>query len=94
MTRDIRFLDSYQTDTSDSSKKVEMRKEPIKDTQTIKEPITDDTHIVNICRYLQDGPTNMDPVLTGVEIIGQRGPQTISRGSISQSIIQGGGGGV
>ena len=50
------FLDSYQTDTSDSSKQVEMSKEPIKDTQTskepikdtqtIKEPITDDTHIV------------------------------------------------
>ena len=33
----------------------------------------------------------MDPVLTGVGIIGKRGPRTISRGSISQSIIQGGG---
>ena len=84
------FLDSYQTDTSDSSKQVETSKYPIKDTQTIKDPIIDDTHIVDRCRYLQDGPTNMDPVLTGVGIIGQRGPRTISRGSISQSIIQGG----
>ena len=84
------FLDSYQTDTSDSSKQVETSKEPIKDTHTIKEPITDDTQIVDRCRYLQDGTTNMDPVLTGVGIIGQTGPQTISGGSIYQSIIQGG----
>ena len=65
------FLDSYQTDTSDLSKHVE----------TIKEPIKDDTHIVNRVRYLKDGPTNMDPVLNGVGIIGQGGPRTIS-GSI------------
>ena len=64
--------------------------DPIKATQTIKEPITDDTHIVDRCRYLQYGFTNMDPVLTGVRIIGQRGPRTISGGSISQIIIQGG----
>ena len=32
----------------------------------------------------------MDPVLTGVGIIGQGGPWTISGGSISQSIVQGG----
>ena len=60
------FLNSYQDDTSDSSKQVETSKEPIKDTQTIKEPIKDDTHIVNRVWYLQDGPTYMDPVLTGV----------------------------
>ena len=84
------LLDSYQTDTSDSSKQVETSKEPIKDTQTIKEPIKDDTHIFNRVHYLQYGPTNMDPVLTGVRIIGQGGPQTIIRGRISQSIIQGG----
>ena len=85
------FLNSYQTDTSDSIKHVEMSKEPIKDnhmikdpikyTQTIKEPIKDDTHTVNRVCYLQDGPTNMDPVLTGVGIIGQGGPRTISWGS-------------
>ena len=92
------YLNSY--DTSDSSKQVEMSKEPIKDTQTIKEPIKDTqtikepikgTHIVNRVRYLQDGPTNMDPVLTGVVIIGQGLPRTISMGSISQNIVQGGG---
>ena len=64
--------------------------EPIKDTQTIKEPITDGTHIVDRVSYLQDGTTNMDPVVTGVQIIGQGGPRTISGGSISQRIIQGG----
>ena len=70
------YLNSY--DTSDSSKQVETSKEPIKDTQTIKEPIKDTqtikepikgTHIVIIVSYLMDGPTNMDPVLTGVGII-------------------------
>ena len=45
-------------------------KEPIKDTQTIKDPIKG-THIVNRVCYLMDGTTNMDPVLTGVGIIGQ-----------------------
>ena len=30
------FLNSFQDDTSDSSKQVETRKEPIKDTQTSK----------------------------------------------------------
>ena len=67
-----------------------MSKDPIKDFQTTKEPIKDDNHIVNRVCYLQDGPTNMDPVLTGVGIIGHGGPQTISGGSISQSIVQGG----
>ena len=79
------FLDSYQTDTSDLSKQVEMSKDTIKDTQTIKEPITDDNHIIDRVCYLQYGPTNMDPVLTGVGIIRQGGPRTISGGSISQS---------
>ena len=84
-----KFLNSYQTDTSDSSEQVETSKEPIKDIQTIKEPIKDDTHIVNIVCYLQDGPTNMEPVLTRVGIIGKGGPRTIIGGSISQRIIQG-----
>ena len=66
------FLNSYHNDTSDLSKQVETSKEPIKDTHKIKDPIIDDTHIVDRCRYLQDGPTNMDPVLTGIRIIGQR----------------------
>ena len=33
------FLNSYHTDISDSSKQVETSKDPIKDTQTVKEPI-------------------------------------------------------
>ena len=66
------YLNSY--DTSDLSKHVETIKEPIKDIQTIKEPIKG-THIVNIVRYLYGGPTNIDPVLTGVGIIGQGGPR-------------------
>ena len=76
---------------NDSSKQVDTSMDPIKYTQTIKEPITDDTHIVNRVYYLQDGPTNMDPVVTGFGIVGQGGPRTISGRSISQSIIQGGG---
>ena len=64
------FLNSFQDDTSYSSKQVETSKDPIKDTQTSKEPITD-PHIFNRVRYLQDGPTNMDPVITGVGIIGK-----------------------
>ena len=83
------YLNLYQTDTSDSSKHVETSKEPIKYTQTIKESIKG-PYIVDICRYLQDGPTNMDPVLTGVGIVGQGGPWTISRVSIYQSIVHGG----
>ena len=73
----FKFLNSYQDDTSDSSKQVETSKEPIKDTQMIKEKIINDTHIVNRVCYLSNGPTNMDPVLTGVVIIGQVGPRTI-----------------
>ena len=82
------LLNSFQDDTSDSSKQVETSKKPIKDTQTIKDPIIDDTHIFDNCCYLQDRPTNMEPVLTGVGIIGQRKPRTISGGGISQKIIQ------
>ena len=60
--------------------------DPIKDTQTIKDLITDYSHLVEKVRYLQNGPTNMDPVLTRVGIIGQGGTWTISGVSISQSI--------
>ena len=61
------FLNSFNYDISDSSKQVEKRKDPIKDTQTSKEPITD-THIVDRVCKLQDGTTNVDPVVTGVGI--------------------------
>ena len=64
--------------------------EPIKDTQTSKEPIKYDTHIFYRVRYLQDGPTNMDPVLTGVGIIGQGGPRPISREASPKALLSGG----
>ena len=76
------FLNSFQDDTSDSSKQVETSMEPIKDTQTIKEPIIYDTHIVDRVCCLQDGPTNMNPVITGVGIVGQGGSRTISGGPL------------
>ena len=60
------FLNSLQNDTSDLSKQVETSMEPIKDTQTIKEPIKEDTHIVDRVPYLQYGPTNVELVVTGV----------------------------
>ena len=69
------FLHSFQDETSDSIKQVETSMEPIKYTQTIKEPITDDTHNVDRVRYLQYGPSNMDAVVTGVGIIGEGGPR-------------------
>ena len=36
----------------------------------------------------------MDPIVTGLDIIGQGGSRTISGGSHTQSIFQGGGGGI
>ena len=66
-----------------------MSKEPIKDTQTSKEPIID-THIVDKVRKLSAGTTNVEPVVTGVRIIGQGGPRAISGESITQVIIHGG----
>ena len=38
-----------------------------------------------------DEPTDMEPVVTGIGIIGQGGSRTISGGSHTQSIVQGGG---
>ena len=43
------ILNSWNDDISDLSKHIETSKERMKDTQTIKEPITD-THIVNRVR--------------------------------------------
>ena len=83
------FLNSFQDDTSDSSKQVETSKDPIKDTQTSKDPITY-THIVDRVCYLKDRTTDVDPVVTGAGIIGKGGPRAISGGSITQSIIHGG----
>ena len=83
------FLNSFNDDMSDSSKQVDTSKEPIKDTQTSKQPITDN-HIVDRVRKLQDGPTDVDPVVTGVGIIRQGVPRDISGGTSTHSIINGG----
>ena len=77
------------TYSSNSNKKPASRKEPIKDTQTIKEPIKG-SHLGKIVCHSIDGPTDMDPVVTGFSIIGQGGYRTISGGIHTQSIVQGG----
>ena len=66
------FLNSYDDEISDSDQMVEASKEPIKD-----------THVHNT----SVGTTNVDPVVTGVGIIGQGGPRAISGGSITQGMI-------
>ena len=60
------FLNLWNDDESDSSKQVETRTEPIKDTHI------HDTSV---------GTTNVELVVTGVGIIGQGGPRDISGGS-------------
>ena len=77
------------TYSSDLDEKPAARKEPIKDTQTLKEPIKG-SHLGKRVRHSEDEPTNMDPIVTGFGIIGQGGSQAISGGSHTQSIIQGG----
>ena len=64
-------------------------KEPITDTQTLKEPIKG-YHLGKIVRHSEDGPTNMEPIVTGFGIIGQGGSRAISGGSHNQSIVKGG----
>ena len=78
------------TDSSDSDEKHAVRKEPITDTQTLKEPIKG-SHLGKIVRHSEDGYTDMEPIVTGFGIVGQVGPWAISGGSHTQSIIQGGG---
>ena len=77
------------TDSSDLDENPASRKEPITDTKTLKEPIKG-SHLGKRVCHSECGSTNMDPVVTGLGIIGQGGPQAISRGSHTQSIIQGG----
>ena len=79
------------TYSSDSDKKPAERNEPIKDTQTIKEPINGSRLGKRISHSI-DEPTYMDPVVTGFGIIGPGGSHTISRGNHAQSIVQGEGG--
>ena len=76
-------------DSSDSYENPAARKEPITDTQTLKEPIKG-YHLGKIVRHSEGGSTNMDPIVRGLGIIGQGGPRAISGGSHTQSIIQGG----
>ena len=82
--KDARVATGFRTITYSiySDKKPAERKEPIKDTQTIKEPIKG-PHLGKRVRHSIDGPTDMDPVVTGIGIIGQGGYRTISRGSHS-----------
>ena len=77
------------TYSSDLYKNPAARKDPIKDNQTIKDTIKG-PHLVTRVRHSMDGPTDMDPFLTGIGIIGQGGSQTISGVSHTQSIFQGG----
>ena len=77
------------TYSSDVDEKTAARKEPIKDTQNIKEPVKG-YHHGNRVRHSEDGPTDMDPIVTGFGIIGQGESWTISGGSHTQSIVQGG----
>ena len=70
-------------------KKPAARKEPSKDTQTLKEPIRG-SHLGKRLRQSESGSTNIDPVVTEFDFIGQGGPWAISRGTHTQSIIQGG----
>ena len=81
------------TDSSDSGeitfKKPAARKEPIKDTQTLKEPIRG-SHLGKRLRHSESGSTDMDPVVTELDFIGQGRPQAIIGGTHTQSIIQGG----
>ena len=75
------------TYSSDSDKNSAARKEPIRDTQTIKEPIKG-SHIGKTVRGSMDESTDMDPSNIGISTIGQGGYRNISGGSHTQSIVQ------
>ena len=80
------------TDSSDSGeitvKNPAARKEPITDTQTLKEPIKV-SHLGKIVCHSESGSTDMDPVVTEFDFIGQGGPRDIIGGTHTQNIIQG-----
>ena len=63
------FLNSYDDEISDSDKMVEASKEPIKDTHVHKTSV---------------GTNNVDPVVTGIGIIGRGGTRAISGGKHHQ----------
>ena len=83
---------------SDLDKKPAARKDPIKDTPTLKTPITG-YHLGKRLRQSESGPTDMTPIVitentivTEIDLIGQGGPLAVVGGTHTQSIIQGGGG--
>ena len=80
------------TDSSDSGeitfKNPATRKEPITDNQTLKEPIKG-SHLGKRVCHSESGSIDMDPVVTEFDFIGQGGTWDISRGTHTQSIIQG-----
>ena len=67
------------TYSSGSDKNPAARKEPIKGSHLGK----------RVCHSI-NGPNDMDPFFIGIGIIGQGGSRTISGGSHTQSIFQGG----
>ena len=68
---------------------LQREKSLIKDNQTLKEPIKG-SHLGKKVHHSEDGPTDMDPIVTGFGIIGQGGSRAIRGGSHTQSIVQGG----
>ena len=68
------------TDSSDSDENPAARKDPIIDTQTLKEPIKG-SHLGKRVCHSEGGSTDMDPMVTGLGIIRQGGPRSISGGS-------------
>ena len=79
---------------SDLDRKPVARKEPIKDTSILKAPITG-SHLGKRLRQSASGPADTNPVVTEnpvvieLDFIGQGGPQAISGGTHTQSIIKG-----
>ena len=68
------------TYSSDLDENPAARKDPIKG-----------SHLGKIVHHSEDGHTDMEPIVTGLGIIGKGGPRAISGGTHTQSIIQGGG---
>ena len=74
------------TDSSDSGKITFVaRKEPITDTQTLKEPIKG-SHLGKRALHSEIGSTDMDPIVTELDFIGQREPRAISRGQTDKKL--------
>ena len=75
---------------SDLDKNPAARKKQIKDTPTLKAPITK-SYLGKILRLSASGPTDMNPVVnpvfTELDFIGQGGPWAIGGGTHTQSII-------